>query len=338
MIPDSVSEKIEQKVIGALKAEADKPLVVAVMGQTGVGKSTLINRLFGTNLKTDPVKPCTKEVERVTTRSKDGSELWFYDMPGIGEAGDVDTEYLSEYRRILLESDIAMWAIHADTRSVSFDQWALNQILGSDPDKARDLLSRITLVLTKVDHLAPPPWLYVRDDESGVIIPSEMLLEVIKAKQSYFFESLLGQYAEMMTATTYNDSEWTHQLPGFERTADIVTYHGYLSVDEMNSLAALYPEHSGMFHRLHESYSVVACSSLLSYNLTQLMISILNKLGRGAVFRFGSQFTHDLSKLTIAEASACVNIVAVDKKTHRAIYDMMPIEDKNKHLNKGRRR
>ena len=330
MIPDSVSKSIEQRVMRALKAEADKPLVVAVMGQTGVGKSTLINRLFGAKLKTDAVKPCTKEVERVTSRSKDGSELWFYDMPGIGEAGDVDTKYLSEYLRILLESDIALWAIHADTRSVSFDQWALNQILGSEPDERRDLLSRITIVLTKTDHLAPPPWLYVVEGESGVVIPSEGLLEVIKAKQHYFFESLLAHYGDMLTATTYNDSRWTHQLPGFEYTEDIVTYHGYLSEDEVSRLATRYPEQSGLLHRLHESYSVVACSSLLSYNLTQLMISILNRLGHGAVFRFGSQFTRDLSKLTTTEASACVNIVTVDREGH-----VIPLENK-KRRSKGR--
>jgi energy-coupling factor transporter ATP-binding protein EcfA2 len=303
MNPDSLSDEIAKTVKAAVKAEADKPLVVAVMGQTGVGKSTLINRLFGTNLKTDPVKPCTKEVERVVVKSKDGSELWFYDMPGIGEAADVDADYLNEYRRILLESDIAMWAIHADMRSVTFDQWALDQIIGSDPDEGRDLL-----------------------------------LEVIKAKQRYFFESLLASHAEMLMATTYNDSKWTLQLPGFKYTDDTVTYLGYLGEDETSSLAERYPEHSGLLGRLRESYSVVACSSLLRYNLTPLMISVLNKLGRGAVFRFGSQFTDDLSKLTIAEAKACLNIVVVDEGTHHPIDDMEQSGNKRKRLRKGDRR
>ncbi|MGD0238887.1 MAG: GTPase [Streptosporangiaceae bacterium] len=330
-----MSDEIANTVKAAVKAEADKPLVVAVMGQTGVGKSTLINRLFGTNLKTDPVKPCTKEVERVVVKSKDGSELWFYDMPGIGEAADVDAEYLNEYRRILLESDIAMWAIHADMRSVSFDRWALDQIIGSDPDEGRDLLSRITVALTKVDHLAPPPWLYVKDGESGVVIPSEVLLEVIEAKQRYFFESLLAPHAEMLTAATYNDSKWTLQLPGFKYTDDTVTYLGYLGEAEASSLAERYPEHSGLLRRLREFYSVVACSSLLRYNLTPLMISVLNKLGRGAVFRFGSQFTDDVSKLTIAEAKACLNIVVVDEGTRHPIDDMGRSGNKRKHLRKG---
>lgn len=333
---DRLSKEIEQTAIAASKAEADKPLIVAVMGQTGVGKSTLINRLFGTNFKTDPVKPCTKEVEQATAKSKDGSELWFYDMPGIGEAADVDTKYLIEYRRILLKSDIAMWAINADTRSVSFDRSALNQILGSDPNEGRDLLSRITIVLTKADHLAPPPWLYVKDGESGVVIPSETLLKVIEAKQRYFFESLLAYNAEMLemlTATTYNDSKWTHQLPGFEHTADTVTYRGYLNEAKTSSLAERYPEHRKLLHRLHKSYSVVACSSLLRYNLIPLMNSILNKLGRGAMFRFGPQFIDGLNDLTIAEAAACANIVVVDRGNHRPIYDTAPPSgNKKRHI------
>jgi energy-coupling factor transporter ATP-binding protein EcfA2 len=335
---DSLSEEFEQAVMAALEVEADKPLVVAIMGQTGVGKSTLINRLFGTNLKTDPVKPCTKEVEKVIARSKDGSELWFYDMPGIGEAGDVNAGYLTEYRRILLESDIALWAIHADVRSVSFDRWALDQILGNDQNEVRDLLSRITILLTKADHLAPPPWLYIKDGESGVVIPDEMLLEVIEAKQRYYFEALLAPYAEMLTATTYNDSKWTHELPGFEYTPDSVTYRGYLTSDETSSLVKQYPEHGGLLRRLRESYSVVACSSLLKYNLTPLMTSILTKLGRGAVLRFGSHFTDDLSKLTPAEAAACVNIVVVDERTYRPIDNTASSRSIKERLGKRRRR
>jgi uncharacterized protein len=338
MSSDSLSEEFTQMVTATLKVEANKPLVVAVMGQTGVGKSTLINRLFGTSLKTDPVKPCTKKVEKVKAQSENGSELWFYDMPGIGEADDIDAEYLNEYRRILLESDIAMWALHADVRSISFDRWALGQILGSDQNEVRDLLSRITILLTKADHLAPPPWLYIKDGESGVAIPDKRLLEVIEAKQRYYFEALLKPYAEMLTATTYNDSKWTHEIPGFEYTAESVTYRGYLTEDRASSLAEQYPEHSGLLHRLRDSYSIMACSSLLKYNLTPLMTSILTKLGRGAILRFGSQFTDELSKLTPAEAAACVNIVVIDETTYRPIDDTAPPTNKKERLSKRFRR
>lgn len=64
-----------------INAARQKPFKIAVLGQTGYGKSSLINALFGTNLKTDPVKPCTKKVEKIEVKNDKGDCLWFY---GIG--------------------------------------------------------------------------------------------------------------------------------------------------------------------------------------------------------------------------------------------------------------
>src|SRR5713226_9256006 len=123
----------EVEKVRAIKRNA--PLVASVMGQTGVGKSSLINAIFNTHLKTDPIRPCTKEIERVVLKGKSEHELWFYDLPGIGESDKADTQYLTMYKQMLADSDIVFWAIHADNRSVAFDLDALHRLLDS-ADKA----------------------------------------------------------------------------------------------------------------------------------------------------------------------------------------------------------
>ena len=116
--PDDV---IRSMILEELIAQRNKPFVVSIMGQTGVGKTSLINALFNTKLRVDAVRPTTKEIERVTIKNAKGHTIIFCDMPGIGESEHADSVYLAEYRKQLLESDIVIWAIHADNRATVFD-------------------------------------------------------------------------------------------------------------------------------------------------------------------------------------------------------------------------
>lgn len=61
---------------------------ICFLGQTGFGKSSLINALFHTSFNTDPLVSCTKELYSVTTLVKDADNehlVTVYDTPGIGE-------------------------------------------------------------------------------------------------------------------------------------------------------------------------------------------------------------------------------------------------------------
>ena len=92
---------IKQMIQREIEKEQSKPLVVSVMGQSGVGKSSLLNTLFGTQLATDAVRPCTNEPQHVVSQVLGGKTLWYYDLPGIGETGKEEA-FLSLYRETLL--------------------------------------------------------------------------------------------------------------------------------------------------------------------------------------------------------------------------------------------
>ena len=130
----NISSKQEKEIKDRIENERNKPLIVVVMGQTGVGKSSLINALFGTKLKTNDTEPETKHPEKHIEKGSDGSELWFWDMPGIGESSSADAGYLNDYRQKILEADVALWLCHADSRSVTFDIEAIQKILADLTD------------------------------------------------------------------------------------------------------------------------------------------------------------------------------------------------------------
>ncbi len=73
-----VLDEIEKKI------EDLNTLNLMVLGKTGVGKSTLINTLFGTErVKTGSGRPVTKDIERFP-----GEHLTIYDTPGLELEGE----------------------------------------------------------------------------------------------------------------------------------------------------------------------------------------------------------------------------------------------------------
>jgi len=71
--------------------EVMKNYNVCFLGQTGFGKSSLINALFDAHFNTDPLVACTKELYSVTTLVKASEReklLTVFDTPGIGEFSD----------------------------------------------------------------------------------------------------------------------------------------------------------------------------------------------------------------------------------------------------------
>ena len=197
------------------------PLKVSIMGQTGVGKSSLINVLFDTDLNTDPVRPGTTKIQERREKAKSGHEVIFYDLPGIGEDQRKDNEYLAQYRDKLLESDVAIWAISAESRAFTFDRDALNQVLDTLVDKEQQerVMSKLIFLLTKVDLLTPPtpsPWmLYRMRGDDGLFVPTGPIAELIRQKESYFSDAFISPFKPLIKGQTYCLRQFKITEPGF---------------------------------------------------------------------------------------------------------------------------
>ncbi len=325
-------KNIVRDALAQRQRDADKPFVVSVMGQTGVGKSSLINALFGTNLATDPVRPCTKAIERVIAKSESGSELWFYDLPGIGESDKADEQYLSDYKEKIFESDVVLWAIHSDTRSVTFDKEALQKILNSVESKVEQtyLLSKITFILTKVDLLTPPAWGMVIGKKIGkdlcLFAPPKSTRELLEKKASYYREEILKPYGELIISRTYNDSKFGINEPPLFHDDYFVYCRGFLEKSIVDDFKKRFGKHQGIFDRLYNNYQVIPCSSLFKFNLWELLSVVVNKIGEDAVSRF-DKFTNNesLNKVPISEAVNYCNLIVYDRDKDKVVFDLADV-------------
>lgn len=317
-------QEVVIKVMDTLRKDANQPLVVSVMGQTGVGKSSLINAIFGTNLRTDPVRPCTKEVEKVVIKDKEGKELWFYDLPGIGEAGPVDAQYMEMYRQKLLESDIVIWAIHSDTRSVTFDRAALGQLIDPLlPQQQTLIMSKLAFALTKVDLLTSPPWIYVKSGKTGFFAPGEQKKRLLEQKEQYFQEQILKPYGHLIIAQTFNDVKFAVEYPGISYDEYGVYFKGFMDSTVLADLKQRYPQYTSIFDRLYDNYRVVSCSGRFRFGLYNLVLLVLNRLGTESIGRFKRTISLDtLNNISLEQVKKLSSLVIYDEKRKQVLFDL----------------
>lgn len=134
-----------------------KALNVIFIGQTGYGKSSLLNALLGLHVfETSDYEACTKvlqssdyflQLEHMADRTS--YVLSFVDLPGIGESDETDNHYLQWYQSYIAEATVVVYLFRADKRDHTQDEFFFNHVFN------KTLSRKLLCLLSQADKIEP---------------------------------------------------------------------------------------------------------------------------------------------------------------------------------------
>ncbi|MEL6979608.1 MAG: GTPase [Pseudomonadota bacterium] len=147
------------KIVDGIAEEFErKPPTIAVIGVSGVGKSSTINALFKTSLPTSATVRGTNRFTptkialdgRKVLKKSVSAALKVYDSVGLGEDVAEDPRYLARYREHLGKCDCALWVASARNRAVALDQSYMIEL--------KTHLPNLVVGLNQADLVEPMDW------------------------------------------------------------------------------------------------------------------------------------------------------------------------------------
>lgn len=195
ILGNKVSSEEKKKVMDALNSEiTERPFRVAVIGQSGVGKSTTLNSIFGLKNYTSNVAEGTTDIEEKKFEMRDGFSLSIYDMPGIGYDIDKDAEYEKMYAKILPDCDVIVYIINAHSKDIGEDCRILREVV-LPVCNTNQIKDNLILAFNKIDTIGemqdpndPELRWNTRDN-----LPTEKLKKAIKVKLSDLTDKLIDE-------------------------------------------------------------------------------------------------------------------------------------------------
>ena len=165
---ERLKERIRQRV-HELRTYVPK---IGVFGVTGVGKSSLCNALFGSDVAAiSDVAACTRSPQEILI-GENGRGLCLVDVPGVGERIERDEEYFALYKSLMPELDLVIWVIKADDRAYAVAERAYKEIIKPHAERCPTLF-----VVNQVDKINP-----VREWDDEKNCPGEKQLANIQVK------------------------------------------------------------------------------------------------------------------------------------------------------------
>lgn len=163
----------------------EPPPTIALFGETGVGKSTTINNLFGAGQQVGHTRATTAvpQTWEVGTGLLQGAKglLRVIDMPGVGDDARTYGSYRAMYLRAMAQADVVLWIHAASDRAVAYVQRTIEDLFG-----ALDVEHPPGLVfgLNKADEIFPGDWHPLTNT------PSEEQLLHLHEREKVFAQSM----------------------------------------------------------------------------------------------------------------------------------------------------
>jgi len=157
-----------------------KDYKIAFLGKCGVGKSSLINKIFDLNLPSDSVEECTKNILATWIRNENDKFNFSYDSimvmdtPGIAAALDNDEFYMPFYHHALSLADCVVWVVQGNTRADKADQ---EMLLRLKPFFREE--TKVILCVNMVDKIGTD---YKENWDIKINKPNEEMKELIKQR------------------------------------------------------------------------------------------------------------------------------------------------------------
>lgn len=151
---------------------------IAMVGATGVGKTTSCNALLGSNWNVGHTTATTRDLQSDQLILDDNGKsvptnIYVTDFPGLGESLSRDAEYLPLYKEHLPRFDAVVWVMAANDRQMAATQQYLNALSEAVPE----LASKLIIALNKADLVEPMEW--AKDQPN---LPSDTQMANIEAR------------------------------------------------------------------------------------------------------------------------------------------------------------
>lgn len=145
-----------QELKKAVRRITNVRLKVGVFGQTGMGKSSLCNALFGAEIsKVGHGVSMTRKVNEADVDLGNGAGITLLDFPGLGEDEDRDVEYKALYREVMPNVDLVLWLLSVNDRKNKDDIAAYKEIV---LPIAKENGIPVIFVANKADAAHPNNW------------------------------------------------------------------------------------------------------------------------------------------------------------------------------------